>query len=116
MKPETRLTNRILKELRLEGGFWFKVHGGPMQESGIPDIIGCYMGRFVALEVKLPNSDSKLSLRQRAKLHSIRHSGGYPYVVRSTLDALRVTSAIRKELDASDQTLPYSGELRSTEK
>ena len=34
--------------------FFWKEHGGPYGTSGIPDIICCYKGRFLGLEVKLP--------------------------------------------------------------
>lgn len=100
MKPETRLTNKIMAELRKHGGWWMKVHGSAFQKAGVPDIIGCYRGRFVALEVKLPSSDSRLSLMQRVTLTKLRQASAASYVVRSTLAASRVLDLIDAELVA----------------
>jgi hypothetical protein len=53
-KPETKLSNQVLPRLRAEGGWWVKIHGGPFQAIGIPDIVGCWKGRFVGIELKIP--------------------------------------------------------------
>lgn len=49
---ESKVVTKIMTHLKTRGGFWFKVHGSPMQIAGIPDIIGCYRGRFISFEVK----------------------------------------------------------------
>ena len=52
MKEKT-ITNQILKYLKSEPEcFAFKEHGGIYGVSGIPDIICCYKGKFMAFEVK----------------------------------------------------------------
>lgn len=56
-KPETILSKKVLLRLRAEGGWWFKVHGGPFQTSGIPDILGCYNGSLIAIELKNPGEE-----------------------------------------------------------
>jgi len=73
---ESKLTTQIIKALKKHGGFWFKVHGSAYQTTGIPDIIGCYRGRFVAFEVKLPEKLDTLSPRQRLMLQRIRQQNG----------------------------------------
>ena len=41
------------------GGWWLNFHGGdPFMPRGLPDIIGCLNGRFIALEAKRPGEDS----------------------------------------------------------
>lgn len=92
---ESKLTTKIIKALKRKGGFWFKVHGSAYQTTGIPDILGCYKGRFVAFEVKIPGKDSTLSKRQRLMLLRIRQHGGVSALITSTRGALE---AIR-ELD-----------------
>ena len=58
MKEKT-ITNKILKYLKEQPCcFAFKEHGGAYGTAGIPDIICCYKGKFVAFEVKAPASDS----------------------------------------------------------
>lgn len=57
--PETRLTRRITKYLdarRLQGEpvWWLKTHGSGYTRAGTPDLLVCYMGRFLGLEVKVP--------------------------------------------------------------
>lgn len=47
------ISAKVLKPLRPHLWF-FKVHGGPFQRAGIPDFVGCYRGRFFAIEVKQP--------------------------------------------------------------
>ena len=50
---EADIVRAILTHLRsLDGCFCWKEHGGPYGTNGIPDIICCYRGRFVAFEVK----------------------------------------------------------------
>jgi Holliday junction resolvase len=95
MTKESTLTRKILQALRSEGGFWYKTHGSGYQMSGLPDIIGCYMGQFVGLEVKLPETTENLSPRQLAILSSIERAGGIQRVVATTLDALQVIHDIR---------------------
>lgn len=100
MKPETRLTNKILKELRAKGGWWMKVHGSASQQQGVPDIIGCYRGLFVAMEVKLPASSSTLSVYQRHTLSRLRQAQASAYVVRSSEAALKILGSIDSTLDS----------------
>lgn len=51
-KSVVQAITRYLKTLK--GCWFFNVHGSPMQRKGVPDIIGCYKGRFFWLEVKRP--------------------------------------------------------------
>lgn len=74
-QPESRLQRRIKKALlKAVGGWWVKIHGGPFQQAGIPDLIGCVEGLFFALEVKTPTGDT--SEIQRFTLKAIRKEGG----------------------------------------
>lgn len=90
MNPESKLVVKIMKALRQRGGWWFKVHGGATQITGIPDILGCYEGRFVAIEVKLPLPGRvKASPRQNLMLARIARNGGAACIATSVEDALR---------------------------
>ena len=59
-KPETKLSQKVLTRLRAEGGWWAKIHGGVFQVAGIPDILGCWEGRFVAIELKVGKNEATL--------------------------------------------------------
>lgn len=96
---ESKLTTLIVKALRRKGGFWFKVHGSAYQTTGIPDILGCYKGRFVAFEVKLPGRENTLSPRQRLMLLRVRQHGGTSAMITSTRGALNVIMELDTELD-----------------
>ena len=64
---------RYLASLGSDVFFW-KEHGGPYGTSGVPDIICCYKGRFLGLEVKLPTG--RLTELQKRAIRRINHAGG----------------------------------------
>ena len=83
---ESDITKSILKYLKtLPRCFFWKEHGGIYGTSGIPDIIVCIDGRFIALEVK--TQKGKTTHLQNAAIRKIRSSGGFAFVVRSVEEA-----------------------------
>lgn len=83
---ESDITKSILKYLKtLPRCFFWKEHGGIYGTSGIPDIIVCIDGRFIALEVK--TQKGKTTPLQNAAIRKIRNSGGFAFVVRSVKEA-----------------------------
>lgn len=93
---ESKVVKKILEQLRSRGGWWFKVWGSPMQIAGIPDIIGCYRGRFVAFEVKRAEGYEATKL-QLFIMKKIRAAGGIATLIWSTEQAFT-------ELDRIDAT------------
>ena len=80
--------------------FAWKTHGGMYGTAGIPDIIACMGGRFVALEVKQPGGKDgdvtvlevkqpggKPTRLQEITLGKIREAGGIAAVVTSVEEA-----------------------------
>ncbi len=55
---------------------------------GILDIIGCWEGKYVELEVKTERG--RLSPEQKARIEEITRAGGIAEVVRSVEDVHRV--------------------------
>ena len=79
---EKAITNQILKYLKsLPECFAFKEHGGLYGTSGIPDIIVCYKGKFLAFEVK--TEKGKLSKLQEMTIAKIRKANGMAFKVTS---------------------------------
>ena len=79
---EKKITNSILAHLRtISDCFCWKEHGSPYSTAGLPDIICCLGGRFLAFEVKTDNG--KTTTLQDRTLSRIRNAGGVAYVVRS---------------------------------
>jgi hypothetical protein len=91
---EAALTKKILKNLRSQGGWWIKTHGG-MYAAGRPDIIGCYKGLFFAFEVKRPGEEA--TPLQAHTLQQITKSGGTASVIYSFEEA---DALIRERLQA----------------
>lgn len=56
--------------------------------AGIPDIIACINGRFVAFEVKTPTG--KLTRLQEITIEKIRAAGGWAYKVTSAADVAKI--------------------------
>lgn len=90
---EAALIQKIRKYLAsIKGCFFWKEHGGQYGTAGIPDIIVCYKGRFIALEVKVgKNTPTKL---QAITLERIRKAGGIASVVRSVAEVQIIMEAI----------------------
>lgn len=77
---EAPIVRRILKYLRAKGGWWRKTQGWAFQGGGLPDIIGCYKGRFYGFEVKTPQRFRRpshgLTERQEETLRQLEAAGG----------------------------------------
>lgn len=66
----------------------FKKIRGSMGMKGILDIIGCWEGKYVELEIK--TEKGRLSHEQRARIEEIRAAGGMAEVVRSLEEVHRI--------------------------
>lgn len=87
-QQEARISREIMKALRAEGAFCFKVHGSEYMMAGLPDIIGCYQGLFFAFETKRPEKRSNTSPEQDKVMGLINQSGAYAEVVCSKQEAV----------------------------
>jgi len=61
--------------------FYWKAHGGIYGTAGIPDIIICYKGKFIGLEVKAKGR--KATVLQQITINKIIKAGGTAVVVYS---------------------------------
>src|SRR5262245_26546658 len=89
-QPESRIVRRIREHLEKRNVWVFNVHGGdnPFQEVGIPDLLCCWKGRFVGLEVKQPGEQP--SPKQLYIIGKIREAGGIAEVVTNVADVDRI--------------------------
>ncbi len=75
-KKESDLMRAALGWLNSQPGcFFFKVHGGQYQQSGIPDLIGHIQGVFVGIELKIGNN--RPTQLQSHMINTILDTGGY---------------------------------------
>lgn len=80
MAAEKDFENKIKAFLNtLPNTWYFKYWAGPYSKAGIPDIICCSNGCFVAIEVKAPNG--KPTELQKRNIELIQESGGQAYIL-----------------------------------
>lgn len=89
-KLEKDLVKDQVKELRKAGAECSKIQGGPTQERGVPDILGCYKGKFFAIESKLPGKEKNLSPYQKVKLKKYKAAGAKVGVATTVAQALKI--------------------------
>ena len=100
---ESGLVRAIIRAvLRQHPSAWvFKTVGGPYQVSGVPDLILCVNGRFLAFEVKhqkpgesLAHARSRATPQQRWQLRMIAGAGGTALVVTTADEVLAAIAAV----------------------
>jgi Holliday junction resolvase len=92
MQPEAKIGRKIRDYLDELGAFTFKVHGGPQMMAGLPDIVCCYKGKFIGIEVKQPGQNP--TQRQKFVHSLIARSGGVVIVARSVDDVQEVIDSL----------------------
>ena len=86
---EKDIVKAILKYLKtVPNCFSWKEHGGMYGTAGIPDIICCYCGRFVAFEVK--TETGKLTKLQEATIRKIKKAKGQAFKVTSVEEVKQI--------------------------
>jgi hypothetical protein len=65
-----------------------KIHGGPYQRAGIPDLVIAHEGDVIFMEIK--RRDGDLSPLQIHEAKKIRHAGIPVYCIRSIEEAREV--------------------------
>ncbi len=80
--PEKLVKDKVKKLLDSLGIYHFSPPGMGLGRSGIPDIIGCYNGKFLGIECKA--GKGKTTALQERELDAIRAAGGFAFVVRET--------------------------------
>ena len=93
-KPETKIVKQIMVGLRekFPGAYLRKIHGNMFQHAGIPDIIGCINGFFVAFEVK--TTQGHVSRIQELEGQEISKAKGIHAVVTNLSEALEALEGL----------------------
>lgn len=78
---EAQFQRKVEAFLRSQG-VWFVKYwgGGQFTKAGVPDILACVNGQFVAIELK--TETGRLSKLQEYNLAKIKESGGQAFVLR----------------------------------
>lgn len=77
--PEKKVKTRLKKYLDEMGIYHFSPFQAGMGRAGIPDIIGCYRGMFVAFECKA--GKGKTTALQEREINAIRTAKGLAFVI-----------------------------------
>jgi hypothetical protein len=99
-KAESRVQKRIQDRLKhhFKGScFIFKTHGSIFQMAGLPDLVSCITGIFIAFEVKDPDRPrSKPSILQIEIMKRIQDAGGYAGVIETPDQAIEMVILIQQ--------------------
>ena len=82
MTPEKKVKNAVVKQLKELGAYYFYPVTGGYGASGVPDIVGCYYGRFFAFECKAGNN--KPTPLQQKNIDQIKGMKGIVVVINET--------------------------------
>jgi len=79
MTPEKKVKAKVVAILKELGVYYFYASTGGYGASGVPDIIGCYKGRFFGIECKA--GKGKPTPLQEKNIAQIIAQGGLAIVV-----------------------------------
>lgn len=104
---EKQIVAAIMRHLKtVPDCFCFKEHGGMYGTAGLPDIICCIKGRFVAFEVKA--ASGRLTKLQEATMRKIKAAKGEAFKVTSVGDVKVILDAL--EVPSHDDSLGIFGQ------
>ncbi len=79
MTPEAKVKKKVVDVLKKGGAYYFFPATGGYGRSGVPDIVSCYRGVFIAIECKA--GTNKPTALQEAEMRKIREANGFTLVV-----------------------------------
>lgn len=80
--PEKKVKTKVTTQLKALGAYYFYPVTSGFGSSGVPDIVGCYKGRFFGIECKA--NGNKPTTLQRTNLDKIAAQGGIALVIDET--------------------------------
>lgn len=107
--PEGRVKDQVKKLLKRYGVYYFMPMQNGMGVHGIPDIIACCNGFFLAIETKAPGKLNNLSPNQKLQLGLIADSKGATFVTDGNLAEIEET-IIRLTEEVTPVTMPFWSE------
>jgi hypothetical protein len=80
--PEKKVKAKVVAQLKTLGAYYFYPVTGGYGASGVPDVVGCYKGRFIGIECKA--NGNKPTALQQMNLDKIAAQGGIALVIDET--------------------------------
>jgi Archaeal holliday junction resolvase (hjc) len=93
--PEAKVKLIVTEILDKYNVYYFKPATGGYGRSGVPDIVGCYHGKFIAIECKA--GKNKPTALQEREIKWINESGGHAIVINAdnTTELVQLLMSIR---------------------
>ena len=89
MTPEGKVKKKVAELLKQYDAYYFFPAMGAFGRAGIPDIVGCYRGRFFAVECKA--GKGKTTAIQEAEIEKIQRAKGRAFVINEdNMDLLEI--------------------------
>lgn len=77
---ESQFQQQVIQFLKSIKAYYVKVWGGGFQKAGVPDLLVCYHGKFIGIELK--TDKGKASVLQKYNIGKIQDAGGIGIVLR----------------------------------
>jgi hypothetical protein len=97
MTPEAKVKRDVRAWLKARNIWHYMPVQNGMGIVGIPDLICCWDGKFLAIETKAPGKRSNTTPNQDARLNEIRNAKGWALVV----DDVSQLDEFEKEINES---------------
>jgi hypothetical protein len=96
--PEAKVKKKVVDVIKKNGAYYFFPATGGYGRSGVPDVVCCYRGMFIAIECKA--GSNKPTALQEAEMYKIGQAQGFVLVVNedNVPDVQKVFSTIDKGL------------------
>ena len=97
MTPEKKVKNKVVKYLKAWDAYYFFPATGGYGRSGVPDVIACRKGQFIAIECKA--GSNKPTELQKREIENIQKAGGYAIVINETneLELIKILESIMEQ-------------------
>jgi hypothetical protein len=95
---EKVIEDKIKEYLFQKGIYHFKVHGSKFMPVGLPDIVCCFEGSFLGIEVKRPGAKNEQSEQQKVHERNINKSKGTYLLVDSLEEVVDYVETKLKEI------------------
>ena len=79
MAQEKNFENKVKEILKSKGAYVVKQFGCAFSKSGVPDLLVCYKGKFIAVELKADKGNP--SPLQLYNLEQVKDAGGYAFLL-----------------------------------
>lgn len=109
---ESTLKKRVLSYLKTAGGLWRSEPRGPHSVAGVADIVGCYKGLYVEIELKAPGKYPTawdgLSAIQWTHSAAVVANEGYYFAIDSIEGAQAVIAVLVSRTNVAEPQQPQS--------